>query len=192
MRYKISEYAKKNKVTYRTVWNWIGEGKLKTERSDTNRLIIIEDTPIDEKVAIYARVSSSENKDNLERQKDRLISYCNAKGYKVEKVITEIGSGLNDKRPKLENLLTDNTITRIVVEHTDRLSRFGFNYIIKLLKLSNREIEVINPQANDKDDLIEDFVSIITSFTARLYGQRRTRINTEKIIKQLSEDKILE
>ena len=60
-------------------------------------------------VAIYARVSSSENKENLECQKERLISYCNAKGYKVSKIVTEIGSGLNDNRPKLERLLLDNS-----------------------------------------------------------------------------------
>lgn len=185
MKYKISEYAKINKVQYRTVWNWIKQGKLKTEKTDSNRILIIEDSNIEYNVAVYARVSSSENKANLESQKERLISYCNAKGYKVYKVVTEIGSGLNDTRPKLESLLLDNSINLIIVEHSDRLARFGLNYIKKILEKQGRKIEIINPPLNDKEDLMQDFVSIITSFTARLYGQRRTKRNTEKLIKEL-------
>lgn len=133
-------------------------------------------------------MSSSENKDNLERQKERLVSYCNAKGYKVSKIITEIGSGLNDERKKLESILMDKSINLIVVEHKDRLARFGLNYIQKLLELDNRKIEIINPQTNDEDDLMQDFVSIITSFTARLYGRRRSKRITEKVIKEVSDN----
>jgi len=189
MKYKISQYAKLNKVQYRTVWNWVKAGKLQTIRTDTNRILIIEDEIKQLNVAIYARVSSSENKDNLERQKERLISYCNAKGYKVEKIVIEIGSGLNDNRKKLESLLLDRNINLIVIEHSDRLARFGLNYIKKLLELNDRKIETINPQANDRDDLMQDFVSIITSFTARLYGQRRTKRKTEQLIKALEKEK---
>jgi hypothetical protein len=186
MRYKISQYAKKNNVTIRTIWNWIATNKVKTEQTANGQWLIIEDDIVKpSKVVVYARVSSSENKINLEKQKDRLVSYCNAKGYSVDSVITEIGSGLNDNRPKLEKILLDKTITHIVIEHKDRLARFGLNYIEKLLSLDNRIIEIINPVNNDKEDLIQDFVSIITSFTARLYGQRRTKRNTEKLIKQL-------
>ena len=92
---------------------------------------------------------------------------------------------MNDNRPKLEKLFLDNSVNLIVVEHKDRLARFGLNYIEKLLALNDRKIEVVNPQTNDKDDLMQDFVSIITSFTARLYGQRRTKRATEKLIKDL-------
>ena len=189
---KLTTYAKLNDVTLRTVWNWIKKGLIKYERTETNRILIIQDeeyTPIKPtRVAVYARVSSDENKENLERQKDRLVSYANAKGYKVEKIITEIGSGLNDQRPKLEKLLTDKTIDIIVVEHKDRLARFGVNYIEKLLALDDRKIEVVNPQTNEKDDLMQDFVSIITSFCARLYGKRRTKRQTEKIIEELKKE----
>lgn len=189
MKYKISQYARKNNVTIRTIWNWINLEKVKTERTKTGGWLIVEDDVIkNEKVAIYARVSSSENKTNLETQKNRLLDYCSAKGYKVEIVVTEIGSGLNDTRPKLEKLLNDKTITKIVVEHKDRLARFGLNYIENLLKLDNRVIEYINPVNDEREDLIQDFVSIITSFTARLYGQRRSKRNTEKLIKELNND----
>lgn len=163
-------------------------GKVKFEREPDGKHISIiedEDKKLTDAVGIYARVSSSENKDNLERQKERLENYCAARGYKVLKTVTEIGSGLNDKRPKLEKLLTDESIKMIVVEHSDRLARFGLNYIQKLLEMQGRKIEVINEQSNDRDDLMQDFVSIITSFCARLYGMRRNKRRTEQIIREL-------
>ena len=186
---KISQYAKENNVTIRTVWRWIEKGRLVIERTSTNRVFIVED--LEEKplsVAIYCRVSSSENKNNLETQKERLISYCNAKGWKVDKIVTEIGSGLNDTRPKLEKLLLDTTISVIVVEHKDRLARFGINYIQKLLEKDQRRIEIVNNVDSDKEELIQDFVSIITSYCARIYGNRGSKRKTEKLIKELEKD----
>lgn len=188
MKFKVSQYAKRYGVSTRTVWNWMYDGKVKFEREPDGkhiRIIEDEDKKLTDAVAIYARVSSSENKDNLERQRERLENYCAARGYKVLKTVTEVGSGLNDKRPKLEKLLTDESVKMIVVEHSDRLARFGLNYIKKLLELQGRKIEVINEQSNDRDDLMQDFVSIITSFCARLYGMRRNKRRTELIIKEL-------
>lgn len=186
MKYKVSEYAKMHNVTQRTVWNWIKSGELKIEHTKTGRVRIIVDNPDKEKVvAIYTRVSSSENKNNLEAQTERLISYCNAKGYKVYKIVTEIGSGLNDTRPKLESLLMDNYIDVIVVEHKDRLCRFGTNYIEKLLSMQNRTIEIVNPAIDDKEDLIQDFISIITSYCVRIYGLRRSKRATQKILDEI-------
>lgn len=189
MKYKVSQYAKKYGVTTRTVWNWIYAGKLNYERIDQFghvRIIEDEETPINNFVATYARVSSSENKNNLETQSKRLADYCSARGYKVVKSVKEVGSGLNDKRPKLEALLLDYGIKKIVVEHPDRLARFGTNYIQKLMEMQGRKIEVINTSDNDRDDLMSDFVSIITSFCARLYGMRNNKKRTEKIISELS------
>jgi putative resolvase len=191
MKYKISKYAKMQDVTPRTIWRWIKDGKLDIERTETNRVLVVIDEKEEikqKKVAIYARVSSSENKENLEKQKQRLLDYSAAKGYTVVNIITEVGSGLNDSRPKLEKLITDKNIDIIIVEHKDRFARFGINYIEKLLEMQGRSIEVINLQSNDRDDLMQDFVSIITSFTARLYGLRRNKRKTEQIIKQLSEE----
>ena len=189
MRVKLSKYAEMSGVSVRTLWRRINKGHLNIVRSETGRVFVELDDKKNTcfKVAIYARVSSSENKNNLEKQKERLISYCNAKGYKVDKIVIEIDSGLNDERKKLEKILLDKSINLIVVEHKDRLARFGLNYIVKLLELDNRRVEILNPQANDKDDLMQDFVSIITSFVARLYGRRRSKRNTEKLIKALSQ-----
>ena len=188
MKYKISQYAKKHNVTIRTVWNWVGNGKVNTERTTTGGWLIVEDEIIVKncRVATYARVSSSENKDNLDTQSSRLISFANAKGYNVVKIVKEIGSGLNDNRPKLFDLLNDESINIILVEHKDRFSRFGINYIKLLLEKQNRKLEIINEVNDDSEDLLQDFVSIITSFCARIYGKRRSKRNTEKLIKELN------
>jgi putative resolvase len=108
-----------------------------------------------------------------------------AKGYQVTQVVKEIGSGVNDQRPKMLKLLTDDSVSRIVVEHKDRLTRFGFNYLDRLLRMQGREIEVINLAENGKEDLVQDFVAIVTSFCARLYGQRRAKRKTERLIAEL-------
>ena len=188
---KLSVYARQVGVSYRTAFRWFKSGKIQGRQMDTGTILITE--PVAEtkvlghpaKVAIYTRVSAAENKDNLDGQVKRLQGYCAAKGYPVAQVIKEIGSGVNDTRPKLLQLLTDPTITLIVVEHQDRLTRFGFNYIEQLLKLQDRRIEVINLSENGKEDLVQDFVSIVTSFCARLYGQRRSKRQTERIIAEL-------
>ena len=185
---KLSEYARKVGVSYRTAWRWFKRGQLQGYQVETGTIIITEPllramapTPA-QKVAVYARVSAAENRNNLEAQAQRLIGYCAAKGYQVAAVVKEIGSGVNDTRPKLLKLITDPTISLIVVEHKDRLTRFGFNYLEKLLAMQGRRIEVINLAENGKEDLVQDFVSIVTSFCARLYGQRLCRRKTERII----------
>ena len=146
---KLSEYAKQKGVTYRTAQNHWKRGLIEGEQLPTGTIVVYENggkaAMVKElQIATYARVSSSENKDNLDTQQNRLIDYANAKGYKTKLNIKEIGSGLNDNRPKLLQLLADTEIDIILVEHKDRLTRFGFNYIETLLKLQNRKIEIIN------------------------------------------------
>ena len=188
---KLSEYAKQKGVTYRTAQNHWYKGLLNGEQLATGTIVIFEDDKkiVEDKilqVATYARVSSSQNKDNLDKQQSRLIDYANAKGYKTLYNIKEIGSGLNDARPKLIELLSNKKIDIILVEHKDRLTRFGFKYIEVLMENQGRKIEVINNLDDDKDDLIQDFISVITSFCARIYGQRRSKRSTEKLIKELN------
>ena len=114
-----------------------------------------------------------------------MIDFCNAKGWQTHNNIQEIGSGLNDKRQKLEKVLEEGKLTRLVVEHKDRLCRFGYNYIRILCDKISCELVIINDAETAKEDLIQDFVSVITSFCARLYGQRRNKRRTEKLIKEL-------
>lgn len=195
---KLSKVAKDLNVTKATLWNWKHKGNINFTKigsmnfislNDYKRLMGIKDKQ-EELVVIYCRVSNSTNKNNLYTQKKRLIDYCNARGYKVYKVIEEYGSGINDKRPKLQKLLKDQDFTKIVIEHKDRLTRLGFNYIETLLNKNNKQIEVVNNVDTDKEDIIQDFVSIITSYCAKIYGKRRSNRKTEQLIKELNNDKI--
>ena len=138
-------------------------------------------------VVIYARVSSHEHRANLERQAERLEDYCAAKGYQVSRVVKEIGSGVHDTRAQFLALLADQRIHTMVVEHTDRATRFGFRYLETLLKGQGRTLEVVNWEENNREDVLTDLVSMIYRFAARLDGQRRAKRKTEAIVKQLQE-----
>lgn len=188
---KLSVYAKKLGVSYRTVWRLYKAGKLPAYCLPTGTIIVRDDDiPIlPNKVCIYARVSSSENKNNLEQQSKRLQEYAIAKGYQIHKVIKEIGSGINDNRKQLLKLLRDKDYKIIIIEHKDRLTRFGFNFLLLLAEEQGKSIEIVNEVIDEKSDLVQDFISIITSFCARIYGLRRSKRKTEKIIKELINEK---
>lgn len=183
---KLSQYAKKNNVTYRTAWNHWKSGILKGKQLQSGTIVVDEEKTANNKVCIYARVSSSENKNNLDAQAERLIQYSTAKGYQIVKVVKEIGSGVNDQRKQLNALLSDYSFGTLIVEHKDRLTRFGFNYINTLFQQTGRTIEVVNLCDNGKEDIIQDFVSIITSFCSRIYGLRRAKRKTEQLINDLT------
>src|SRR5262245_46203052 len=187
---KLSDYAKQMGVRYETAWRWFRDGKIQGRRVGLRTIIVTEgqETPVvvaPQRVAIYARVSSAENKSNLDSQAERLAAYCAARGYQVAKVVKEVGSGVNDARPKLLALLEDQSSGLIVVEHKDRLTRFGFRYLDTLLKSQGRAIEIVNQAENGTEDLLADLTAIVYSFCARLYGQRRAKRKTEVIVREL-------
>ncbi len=183
----LSDYAKKLGIQYRTAWNHFKEGKIAgAYKLESGTIIVPSDKErLKTKLVLYARVSSSENKTNLDSQLIRIRNWAVSNGYTIDYEVSEVGSGLNDNRKKLLKLLEDPEVTTIIVEHKDRLTRFGFNYIETLLKNRGGEIVVINQVTSDKEDLIQDFISVITSFCARIYGQRRSKRSTEKLIKEL-------
>ena len=185
----LRQYADENRVTYRTAWNHYREGKIPgATLTDTGRVRLPGPVNVIEpKAAIYARVSSSENKSNLASQAQRLERYCTAKGWQIVSVSQEVGSGVNDKRKKLEKLSQAEDWNILVVEHKDRLTRFGFNYIQSLVEKSGKRIEVVNLAEDDKADLMQDLVAIIYSFSARMYGLRRAKRKTEHLIQALQE-----
>jgi predicted site-specific integrase-resolvase len=190
---KLIDYARLQGISYRTAWRWYKAGKIQGQQMDTGTILVTEPLPVKErpttsKVAVYTRVSSSENKANLDSQAERLVAYCTVRGYQVSRVVKEIGSGVNDNRPKFLALLADPSISRIVIEHKDRGTRFGFRYIETLLNTYGREIEVVNQAENSTEDLLADLTSIVYSFCARLYGQRRAKRKTEKIVQELEQE----
>jgi predicted site-specific integrase-resolvase len=190
---RLPDYAKELGISYKTAWRWWNSGKLPHPARQTETGMVIVDYRRDKTIgtsnlnraAIYGRVSSSENKDNLDRLVERLVQYSIAKGYQVVKVVKEVGSGLNDNRKKLEQLLVDGGYDILIVEHKDRLARFGVNYIDVLLRRLGTRLEIVNLAENGQDELMQDLVAIVTSFAARLYGQRRAKRKTEKIISEL-------
>jgi predicted site-specific integrase-resolvase len=186
---KLSEWAIKNSVCYKTAYRIFKKGLIVGAKQLPSGTIIVDEESSKsykkEHNVVYARVSSSENKTNLDMQAKRVSDFCSAKGWVVNEIVKECASGLNDKRPKLQKILKDGKASRIIVEHKDRLTRFGFEYIKTLY---DGEIIIINEVIEDESDLMQDFVSLVTSFCARLYGKRRTRRKTEEIIKQLSEN----
>lgn len=193
---KLSEYAKKMQVEYGTAYRWFKNNQLTVKSKQLPTGTILVEDPNDKQVnnsqrtktAIYARVSLSEQRQtNLETQALRLCEYAAKKGYKVDQIVKEVGSGLNDQRPKLIKLLKDPTIKRIIVEHRDRLTRFGFNYLQTMADVNGFEIEVVNKTlVNDSNDLMADFTAIITSFCSRLYAKRRAEHKAAKLRKELT------
>jgi putative resolvase len=179
---RLSQYAKKMGVSYRTAFRWWKAGSLDAYQLDTGTIIVREpvSTEPPTNVALYARVSSADRQADLERQMQRLKDYAAAKGYRVTKTVSELASGLNDSRPKFLKLLTDASIGVIVVEHTDRATRFGLTYIEHLMAMQGRRLEVIFPSDTD-NDLVDDFIAVIASMASRIYGRRTSKRRAEKI-----------
>lgn len=175
---KLSTWAKKKGITYQTAWAWVKKGHLDdvVEYSETGSIFINEkenvNKNIQETTFIYGRVSSHSKKSDLESQIRLCEQFCVSNGWVVDRCFKEIASGMNDNRTMLNKIL-ENPPTRLVILHKDRLTRFGFNYIFKLLGKLGCEIIIINKENCDRDDLLKDFIAIITSFCCRLYGARR-------------------
>ena len=180
---KLSQYAKKAGISYKTAWRWYKAGTLDAYQTPTG-MVVVRDPQMERigtgRIALYARVSSADQKSDLERQVQRLRDYAAARGYQVAKEVTEIASGLNDSRPKFLKLLADPTIGTIIVEHKDRSTRFGWTYITTLMEAQGRRMEAAFPDET-QDDLVNDFVGLITSMAARIYGRRGSRRKAERI-----------
>ncbi len=180
---KLSQYAKQQGISYKTAWRWFKAGQLDAYQTQTGTVIVREPEHVISQVsriALYARVSSVDQRAELDRQVERLKDYAVAKGYQISMIVSEIASGFNDQRPKLLKLLVDRSIGRIVVERRDRLAQLGYPYIEELLAAQDRHLEVIFP-----DDIGEesagDAASALSCMVAHLYGRKYNKRRTEKI-----------
>ena len=182
---KPSEYAKLMSISIKTVYRQFKLGQIPGFKDQNTGTIYINNPEYTQsnnkhdqnRVVLYARTLSSQNKQLVEDQLSRLRQFANARGYTIVKEIKEFGSGLNDNRKQLESLFTKDDFDILLVEHKDRLTRFGFNYLEHLFNNKNQKIEVINNVTDKDDDIIRDFTSIITSFCARIYGQGRSTVS---------------
>jgi putative resolvase len=181
---KLSVWAKENGLTYRTAWRMWRDGRLPVPAEQLATGTVLVHPPqaqAAESVALYARVSSGDQKADLERQLGRLAEYASREKLTVTRSVSEIGSGLNGHRTKIMRLLADPTVHVIVVEHRDRLARFGSEYIESALSASGRKLIVVD-QSEMKDDLVQDMITVLTSFCARLYGRRAAKNRAAKAV----------
>ena len=187
---KLSDWAKLQGISYRTAWRWFKAGILPVPAKQlSNGTILLSDSKLDKKtVTIYARVSSSDQKVDLDAQVSRLLTFANSQGYSVVCSVMEIGSGLNKHRPKLLNLLSDPEVQIILVEHRDRLMRFGSEYVEAALTSQGRRLLIADPEEL-KDDLVQDMIEVLTSFCARLYGRRSAKNKAKKAVQAIQDGK---
>lgn len=142
-------------------------------------------TPNAGRTVCYARVSSSDQKNDLQRQVDRLKAFAVNLGVKDAQVVTEIGSGVNDKRRTLNHLLKDPTVATIIVEHRDRLARMNAGLIESALEASGRRLIVVDDTDLD-DDLARDMTEVLTSFCVRLYGRKSAKQRAQQALEALT------
>jgi predicted site-specific integrase-resolvase len=181
---KLSVWAKANGLAYKTAWRMWRDGTLPVpaEQLATGTVLVHPpQAPAITAVTLYARVSSADQKADLERQLGRLAEYASREKMTVMRSVSEIGSGLNGHRTKIMRLLADPSVHTIVVEHRDRLARFGSEYIEAAMSASGRKVVVVD-QTEMKDDLVKDMVDILTSFCARLYGRRAAKNRAAKAL----------
>jgi predicted site-specific integrase-resolvase len=181
---KLSVWAKANGLTYKTAWRLWQAGKLPVpaEQLATGTIIVHPPpAPAAETVALYARVASSHQKADLERQLGRLAAHASGGKLIVVHSVAEIGSGLNGHRAKMMQLLADPTVKTIVVEHRDRLVRFGSEYIEAALQAAGRKLVVVD-KTEMQDDLAQDMIDVLTAFCARRYGRRTAKNRARKAL----------
>ncbi|MEN8218097.1 MAG: IS607 family transposase [Pseudomonadota bacterium] len=138
---KLSDWAKSQGISYKTAWRWFNEGKLPVEAKQmaTGTILIKSSKTEDNRdCVVYARVSSNDQKPDLDQQVARVVEAVTKKCFALSKVVTEIGSGLNGHRLKLKRLLSDSSVSRIAIEHKDRLMRFGYEYVESALQSQGR------------------------------------------------------
>jgi len=178
---RLSEWAKQEGIHYQTAWKWFKDGALPVPARQTATGTILIDAPAPAGVlgvGLYARVSSLDQREDLERQVGRLAAWATEQGVAATVTVAEVGSGLNGSRTRLRRLLADPTVGTVVVEHRERLARFGVEYIEAALRAQGRRLVVVEERELD-DDLVRDITEVLTSMCARLYGRRSAKRRAE-------------
>ncbi len=181
---KISDWARQQHIHPRTAQRWFEAGNLPVpaRRLPSGTILVEETTPQVGQVALYARVSSHDQRQELERQLGRLVEWAVNHDLAVDLTVTEVGSGMNGARPKLRRLLADGRVGTIVVEHRDRLARLNSEYIEAALLGSGRRLLVVDPTESE-DDLVRDMTYVLTSLCTRLYGRRSARTRAQRALR---------
>ncbi|GAC1580451.1 MAG: IS607-like element IS1535 family transposase [Candidatus Dormibacteria bacterium] len=183
-RMKLADWARRNGVHPKTAQRWFERGVLPVpaRRVGPRTILVEQRASAAAGVALYARVSSHDQRADLEGQLGRLVAWAAANGMSVTHTVSEVGSGMNGSRPKLRRLLADATVGCIVVEHRDRLARLGSEYIEAALLGAGRRLVVVDASEVD-DDLVRDMTEVLTSLCARLYGRRSARTRAARALR---------
>lgn len=181
---KLSQYAAQHDIKYRAAWNRYKAGKIPGAYQDSSGTIHVPERSdsLKHKCAIYARVSTAGQKDDLLRQADRLKEFAISRGYEIVWVATEVGSGVNDHRKDLTSLLTTHKDEwgTLIVEHRDRLTRAGFGWFPTLLSMSNKELIVVDPSTDNEDGRLDDILSLMYAYAASEYGKRGAKARAKR------------
>ena len=188
----VKEWARLEGLHPHTVWKWCRQGAMPVpvEQTPTGMWLIhdpkYETMPqsksMEPRTVCYARVSSGDQKNDLQRQADRLKAFALGMGVEKPEIVTETGSGMDDRRRKLNRLLSDPTVGTLIVEHRGRLARMNAGLVESALKAQGRRIIVVDDTEPD-DDLVRDMTEVLTSFCARLYGRRVAKRKTDAALK---------
>ena len=194
MLVNLREWALSQGVHPQTAYKWFREGKLPVPARKMGKLILVgdlADRPAQRRgrTVVYARVSSADQKPDLDRQVARVISWGTEHGYEIGQVVTEVGSALNGKRRKFLALLEDSSATVVLVEHRDRFARFGAEYVSAALGAAGRQLVVVDDAEVD-DDLVRDMTEILTSMCARLYGKRAAANRARRAVEIACADEV--
>jgi putative resolvase len=190
----LKEWALAQGVHPQTAYKWFREGKLPVPATRVGPRTILVNMDavaapaVSGGVGLYARVSSHDQKADLERQVARLSTWAVQAGLRVVRVESEVGSGMNGSRVKVRRLLADPDVVTVVVEHRDRLGRMNTELVESALTASGRRLVVLDGGEVD-DDLVRDMVEVLTSFCARRYGRRSARNRAERALACAAQDR---
>lgn len=187
LRVNLTEWARAQGISPHTAYRWFRNGTLPVpaQRVGPRTILVnVEANTTAEAVGglgLYARVSSHDQKSDLERQVARLSAWAVKAGHRIVRVEAEIGSGMNGSRSKARRLLADPDVTTVVVEHKDRLGRMNVELVEATLSAHGRRLVVLD-DGEVEDDLVRDMVEVLTSFCARRYGRRSARNRAQKAL----------
>jgi putative resolvase len=187
---KLTEWARANGVHPKTAYRWWREGILPVPARKVGPRTILTDTAVGDSaggVGLYARVSSHDQREDLERQVARISDWAAKAGTHVVRVESEVGSGVNGARPEVRRLPAGPRVSVVVVEHRDHLGRMNTELVEAALAAAGRRLVVLD-EGEVTDDLVRDMLEVLTSFCARLYGRRPARNRAEKALRCAERD----
>jgi len=182
------EVKERYKITNQTLYNWRNNDKIKFKRLPSGSILYypLENVNSENELklnVVYARVSNTKQKADLNKQISTISNYAVSNGFKLDLIFKDIASGMNENRAdfnKMMKLVLERKVSKIFVSYKDRLTRFGFGYLDSICKIVGTEIIVLNSTKEEdfQSELTADLVSIIHHFSMKLYSKRRSELKT--------------